>query len=306
MVGSAVGVSDEAGAGTDVRARGVLLVGTPDDTDDVVRALADEGVPVGTADPSDGPGPVERALDDLGDRLPVACGGDGTVHHLVRQLRDRGLLADRPVGLVRRGTADDLAGTLGLPHETGPARDVLLAGRSRALDLLAVDGGDVVVNVDHVGLGAHAARRGTALKPWLRTAAYPAGALAVAARGRHWHVRVEVDGRVVHDGEAALVAVGNGHRVGGGAPLLPGAQPDDGLADVLVAAPASLRRRLALLRALRRGEHVAERDVLLTSGRRVTLEAHPPVDVDVDGELLDPVATRGWTVEARAWRVLVP
>ena len=293
-------------AATDVRARGVLLVGTPDDTDDVVRALREHGVQVRATDPSDGAGPVERALDELGDLLPVACGGDGTVHHLVRQLHVRGLLEDRPVGLVRRGTADDLAGALGLPHETGRATDVLLAGRSRTLDLLRVDDGDVVVNVDHVGLGAHAARRGTALKPWLRAAAYPAGALAVAGRGRHWHVRLEVDGRVVHDGEAALVAVGNGHRVGGGAPLLPGAQPDDGLADVLVAAPDSLRRRLALLRALRHGEHVAEPDVVTLSGQRVTLQSDPPVDVDVDGELLDPVAERGWTVAPGAWRVLVP
>ena len=287
-----------------VRQEGVLLVGTPADREGLVLALRARGADVRTVDPADGEDAVRAALATHAARLPVACGGDGSVHHLVRELAEAGTL-HRPVGVLPRGTGDDLAGHLALPRDEAAAADALLTGRVRRLDLLETDDGALVVNADHLGLGARAAGRADALKPFLGPLAYLVGGVAVGWHQSTWECVVEVDGEVVHEGPAVVVAVGVGHRVGGGVPLLPGSQADEGAARVVVAAPVGRRERVALGLALRRGEHPGRAGVTAARGQEVRLRADRPMPVDLDGELLAPVTERSWTLREAAWGVVV-
>ena len=63
--------------------------------------------------------------------------------------------------------------------------------------------------------------------------------------------------------------------------------------------------RAAFAAALLAGRHVDRDDVLVTRGRQVTF-AGPPVELDADGEIHEPVGSRTWRVEHRACAVLVP
>jgi len=88
------------------------------------------------------PGDLDRLLDDLGDRMLVIVGGDGSVHTAVATLHTRGeLAADRPIGLVPLGTGNDLARTLGIPLDPADAARALVSGRPRPLDLVVDDAG---------------------------------------------------------------------------------------------------------------------------------------------------------------------
>jgi YegS/Rv2252/BmrU family lipid kinase len=251
------------------------------------------------------PGDLDRVIDDLGDRTLVVVGGDGSVHTAVAALHARGALTpDRPLGLVPLGTGNDLARTLGIPLDPAEAARAVVAGRPRALDLVVDDAGGVVVNAVHIGVGAEAAERASGLKDRLGKAAYAVGSVAAGAGAGGWSLRVLVDGSPLPvDGEVLMVAVANGRTIGGGAGIAPDAEPDDGLADVVVATSTGPLARLGFAVAMRRGEHVGRDDVLVVRGRQVSVtgEAFP---VNADGELDGPVAARTWTVLPRAWAIL--
>lgn len=253
------------------------------------------------------PGDLDRVLDDLGERTLVVVGGDGSVHTAVAALHTRGeLSATRPLGLVPLGTGNDLARTLGIPLDPAEAARAFLSGRPRALDLVVDDGGGVVVNAVHLGVGAEAAEKAAALKDRLGKAAYAVGSVAAGAGAGGWALRVSVDGAAVHvDDEVLMVGVANGRTIGGGAPLAPDASPDDGLVDVVVVTSTGPLARLGFAVALREGDHVERDDVLVVRGRDVTVtgEAFP---LNADGELDGPVTSRRWTVQPGAWAVVVP
>jgi YegS/Rv2252/BmrU family lipid kinase len=255
------------------------------------------------AEPED----LGRVLDGLGERTLVVVGGDGSVHTAVAALHDRGeLSADRPVGLVPLGTGNDLARTLGIPLDPAAAARALLAGSVRPLDLVVDDAGGVVVNAVHLGVGAEAAEKASALKDRLGRAAYAVGSIAAGAGVTGWHLQVVVDGVAVEvDREVLMVAVANGRTIGGGAPLAPDASPDDGLVDVVVATSTGPLARLGFAVALRDGEHVERDDVLVVRGRSVRVSGDP-FPLNADGELAGPVPARTWTVRPAAWSVLVP
>jgi YegS/Rv2252/BmrU family lipid kinase len=268
----------------------------------VLRSGADVRVEA-CADPSHLPGLLSRREG----RQVVMAGGDGSLHLLVAALEVAGeLSAAEPVGLLPLGTGNDFARTVGIPLDPAEAAAALLAGRPRPLDLIVDDAGGVVVNVVHLGIGAQAAARATALKDRLGKAAYAVGSAVAGVEERGWALRVEVDGVVVHDeGPVLMAGVCNGRTIGGGAEIAPEAVPDDGLLDVVIATSTGPLARLGFAVALREGDHVERDDVVAVQGRSVSVsgEAFPG---NADGELQDPVERRTWTVRPNAWALVVP
>lgn len=250
---------------------------------------------------------LRAALEQNPHRRPVVLGGDGSLHTLVAVLHETGELDSRLVGLVPMGTGNDLARTLGLPLEPQAAAHAVLGGTERRLDLLVDDLGLVVVNAVHLGVGAEAAREAIALKSTLGRLSYTAGALVAGVRASGWRLRVTVDDHVLADGTDRVLMVGlsNGATIGGGTPLGPHAEPDDGMVDVVVAMSTGPIARLAFAAWLSLGRHDRRDDVLNTRGRRVVVSGEP-TPVNADGELLSPASTRGWTVLPSALRIVVP
>jgi diacylglycerol kinase family enzyme len=301
--------------------QGLLVVvnkaaGTTDDDSvtaalEALRAGADVRV-AATADADE----LLEAVAGRGDRRVVVVGGDGSVHAAVRALdRVGGLDPRAPVGIVPRGTGNDLARTLGLPTDPGEAAHVVLTGTPRPLDLVRDDAGGVVVNAVHVGVGALAAAEAHRFKERLGTAAFPLGAAIAGVTTSGWPLRVEVDGRVPVHGSAQwspdgstdvlMLAVCTGATIGGGTPLAPAALVDDGLAEVVVSTATGPVARAAFATALLGGRHVDRDDVLVTRGREVTFSG-PPVALNADGDVEEDVGSRTWRVERHAWSVLTP
>jgi diacylglycerol kinase family enzyme len=273
---------------------------------EVLRRVADVIV-VRTAD-----------LDALGaalrvhrERLTVLAGGDGSLHAAVQLLYNAHLLdPGRPFGLLPLGTGNDLARTLGIPLDPVAAAETVLDGRPRTLDIAVDDTGEVLVNAAHAGVGAEAGRLASGWKPALGVAAYPLGGLVAGFTSEGWAMDVEVDGVRVHDSARPILmlGVGNGRSIGGGTPLAPNAEPDDGLLDVVVAAVHGPRNRYAYGMALRDGVHIRREDVRVHRGRHVSLsvpEGAEPFRVNTDGEVSDEVRRRSWEVKAGVWSVLV-
>jgi YegS/Rv2252/BmrU family lipid kinase len=259
------------------------------------------------SEPLGHPAELDALLGRYPGHRPVAAGGDGTLHLLVAALHARGELADRVLGLVPMGTGNDMARTLGIPHEDPvAAARVVVHGAVRRLDLLTDDDGGVVVNAVHLGIGAQASADGEPLKPVLGRLAYRVGAVLAGARSRGWPLAVVVDGRDLTEGRPVLqVGIGNGRTIGGGTPLTPDAAPDDGLAEVVVSTATGPVARFRYARLLLDGRHTGHPAVTVARGRVVEVSGDR-TPINSDGELGEAVTRRRWTVQPGAWQVTVP
>ncbi|WP_231123297.1 diacylglycerol/lipid kinase family protein [Nocardioides sambongensis] len=258
-----------------------------------------------------------EALDEC---RVVVIGGDGSIHAVMAALHRHHLLGGVEVALVPMGTGNDFARTLGLPLDAVAAAPIAATGTARPADLVVDDTGAVTVNGVHVGASAEAGERGAAWKERLGRVGvgrvnlgklgYPIGALLTAVDPPMRRLRVEVDGKVVHDTDhrVLMVALGNGASVGGGTELTPAADPHDGQVDVLIATPAGVWSRLRVAALLPFRRHPEDADVQMLRGSTITIAADAGDDFDVnsDGEIDGPVRRRTWRVLPGAYRVVVP
>jgi YegS/Rv2252/BmrU family lipid kinase len=254
------------------------------------------------------PAELDDALSRRGDRTLVVAGGDGSIHAVVNALARRDELDQGTLGLLPLGTGNDFAHGLGLPEDAAEAAQVILTGTPQALDLLLdEDSGSVVVNSVHAGAGAEAARTGQGWKERWGKVGYALGAAVAIVSPPEVRLQVEADGAVVCTAQDRVlqVAIGNGPYVGGGAPLTPDARPDDGQADVLVAAARRLGARLLYAAGLLVGRHGERDDVTTLRARHVVLTG-AKFWCSEDGEITGPHRRRAWRVLPGAFRVLVP
>jgi diacylglycerol kinase (ATP) len=254
------------------------------------------------------PAELDAILDRRGERTLVVVGGDGSLHTTLRALWHRGEAGRCPVGLVPLGTGNDFARGVGIPLDPVEAARLIVTGHPSTMDLVVEAGGDVVVNAVHVGTGADAAVRARPLKPYLRIAAFPLGALLAGVRATGLRLRVEVDGRAVVTSRRRVLMAGfaNAPSIAGGTALLaPGASPHDGRVDVVVSLAVRPLARAGYALALLRGTHTRRSDVLRRPGRTIRVTGGP-FHANADGEITGPHHCLEWTVHPAAWRCHLP
>ena len=237
---------------------------------------------------------TDDVLKRPGNRRLVVCGGDGSLHNVVAVLHKQGALSSvGPIGLIPFGTGNDFARSVGLPLDPAEAARVVVDGVARPRELLVDDQGGIVMNVVHVGIGAEAGRMARMWKRRLGPTAYPIGSVLAGLRSSGWWLRVVVDDKIIADGTVPVlqVALALGTSIGGGSPIAPGAQPDDGLVDVVVSYATRPLARLGYALHLRRGEHVQRDDVHVTLARTVAISGQRFL-WNADGELGPPVQRR--------------
>lgn len=256
-----------------------------------------------------------------GEPLPCAdaaivLGGDGTVHHYLRDLSRLKI----PVLVVPRGSGNDFAHALGLRDD----REVLAAwrrfcdtGHYREIDLgMIAPLGDLSVsprlfcNVAGAGLDSEANRRANAMPRWLRgRGGYMLGVLGAirSFSAKRFVINAQrvayPPGRI--DESGFMVAFANGPTYGGGLRIAPAADLADGQLDVCFVRQMGKARLLRLLPRVFSGRHVETPKVEYFKTARLRLETEVPLDVYADGEFVcrTPVEV---SVVARGLRVIAP
>lgn len=258
-----------------------------------------------TSEDDPGQGRAAEAVDAGVDRVIVA-GGDGTVRAVAEALSGSGV----ELGIIPAGTANLLDYNLGLPRTEQPALEVAAAGHPHDIDLveIVVDGERTERFAVMAGAGLDAMIMDEVsgdLKKSIGTAAYFVA--AGKALGRlPMKLRITVDGHRIKHHKAIMVLIGN---VGGVPPnidLIPGARYDDGLLDVMVAAP---RRWIDWLKII--GRMIIRRqrkdDALeLRQGKKVEISLSKPDTYELDGDVAGEFTTMTAEILPKALRVVLP
>lgn len=238
-----------------------------------------------------GPGDVRREVArarDAGDDRVIVCGGDGTLHLAVQELAG----GDTALAVIPAGTGDDNARTLGIPRDDVAAAARLAAsGAVSRVDLGHATTGDgterYVLGVMSSGFDSLVNERANRMRWPTGTARYLVAILGELRTFRPVHYRAELDGRAI-DGEAMLVAVGNGASYGGGMRICPAADPADACLDVTWLHGVKTRTFLRVFPRVFSGTHVETPYVSTYRAAAVSLDA-PGQLAYADGERVGPL-----------------
>lgn len=238
-------------------------------------------------------GDAVRAIASLPPRQRVVVvGGDGTLQQLLPAL----LAGGHDLGVVPAGSGDDTARAFGLRGLAWPQT------LERALNAPAAPVDLGLLHTEHetrpfvsslcVGFDAAISARAQRGPRWLAgLLRYLLATLAEIARLRPWPMKVDVDGRTLHDGPALFASVVNTPTYGGGMPIAPGARIDDGRLDLVVAGRFGRLDALAMLPRLLAGTHLGHPRVAHATLAAMQIVAGEPIPLAADGEPLRAART---------------
>ena len=228
-----------------------------------------------------------RLCVDNGGRRIVTAGGDGSVHEACNGImRANG---EATLGVIPTGTGNDFAKAAGISLDWEKAT-LLLADRITAgVQSRAVDVGRMndryFANGAGVGFDARVNRIARSYRLPMGDLVYLLAVFRGMAEGIATpHMRISTDGDV-RTGPITLANVASGPWVGGMFKIAPMARNDDGKFDLLIVAPVSRPRILALLPKLMAGKHMGEKEITHEAVTRILIESDEPVDSHLDGEI---------------------
>lgn len=226
--------------------------------------------------------------------LFIVLGGDGTIHRFLPEL----VRSQKPVLITPCGSGNDLARALAIRS----VDDAASLARGFVQSNAPIRQIDIGVITDctgketpfcctaGVGLDAAAARFANSMPSWLRA---HGGYLIAAMNGVFINPKLELTVIAGSGAEAerieqsaCLFTIANTKSFGGGLPIAPDAQLDDGQFDCILADAMTKAKLAGAALSLLRSTHldVAEIHSMRVAG--VHLESNPPADVYADGEFV--------------------
>ena len=229
----------------------------------------------------------------------VAVGGDGIVGTLAGALCG----SEGDLAIIPAGRGNDFARVLGIPTDPAAAARIAYEGEERLLDVGQVDGKSFV-GIASFGFDSEANRIANETKLIKGNLVYVLAGLRALRSWRPARFDVTVDGRS-HSAHGYGVAVANSKAYGGGIYLVPHAELDDGLLDVMITADYPKRRFPGAAVKAFKGAHVTDPALTFLRGERIEVDADRPFTIYADG---DPLAELPATITVmrRALRVVVP
>jgi YegS/Rv2252/BmrU family lipid kinase len=248
-------------------------------------------VEIAISDRAGHPRELALAFRSAGTPLVIAWGGDGTVNEIASALA----YSATALAIVPAGSGNGLATELGISRDPRVALKDAFTGADRRIDAGEVNG-RLFVNLLGIGFDGHIARQFQQLAQGRRGALpYLTIGLRSVWRYRPSTYRLTIEGETI-ESRALLVAFANSCQYGNNAVIAPRAKVDDGKLEVVIVkwwpAPLNFLRLHHLFR------RTADRapGVISRAVRDAVVEADAPMEMHVDGEIVDP--SRRATVRA--------
>lgn len=217
----------------------------------------------------------------------IIVGGDGTLHQAINYLQDFQI----PIGLIPAGSANDFAKALKISLNYKKALARITAKTPKSYDLIKMNN-EWVHSVAGMGVDAETAIKSikSPLKKWLNRAflgklTYLLTFFTVIRYYKPFHIEFSFqDGSIRHFERVWLLAVGNTTYYGGGIPICPKADPEDGLLEVTIVHSLSLWTLLFVLPTVFFRAHTMLPFVTTIQAEGFSVKTDHPVLVQGDGE----------------------
>ncbi|MDD3213420.1 MAG: diacylglycerol kinase family lipid kinase, partial [Eubacteriales bacterium] len=224
---------------------------------------------------------LARALADEGVETVLSVGGDGTLNEVAA-----GLVSTRTaLGIIPAGTGNDFIKTLGTPRKWEDALEYILTHPAKPLDTGTINN-SFFINVCGTGFDVmvldfalRAKKRVRGIWPYLY------GVIAAIRAFRPFDMIVEIGDEIKLKGKYMICTIANGRYIGGGIPILPAADVDDGLLDVMVVDPLPGWRIPFYLPAILGGTLMKKKIAHHYRAARCSLASHG-MRLNMDGEII--------------------
>ena len=279
-------------------------------------------LPTSAEDP--GQGPAREALD-AGATVIIAAGGDGTVRAVAEVVRG----TEASLALLPSGTGNLLARNLELTlDDAAHSFETAYTGADRKIDVARIDIRRADNSVDKhaflvmAGTGLDAkimSNTDDDLKKKVGWLAYAQAFVRVLRDKTQLRLEYKVDAHRNHSARAQALIVGNCGSLPANILLLPDASVDDGLLDIIVVKPESLRGWLAVAFKIlwengvvkrtkwgRRMTELKSDSVVMRQGKSLTVRLSRPEEVELDGDPFGEMVGCRVTVEPGVLTVKVP
>lgn len=156
-------------------------------------------------------------------RAVIAVGGDGTVSEVASGMIHTG----KPMGIIPAGTGNDFIKTVRIPKDPLQAFSFIMDRPAKAVDTATING-DFFLNVSGTGFDVQVLECAAEKKKKYRgLTPYLLGLLQAISGFVPVNVQLNYDGTDA-DGEYLICAIANGRYIGGGIPICPVADVEDG------------------------------------------------------------------------------
>lgn len=243
---------------------------------------------------------LARKAVELKANLVIAAGGDGTINEIIQVLAG----SETALGVLPNGTVNVWARELGIPLDEAGARDLLVNGRTRSVDLGCVNGRYflLMVGIGFDGEVIQAVER----KPLKRLGVigYALAALWLGPGYNGFPVVVQIDGLVVKT-RALQIFVGNTQLYAGAFKFTWRAKIDDGLLDLCIVRKRNLLGRIVVLWDFLLRREQRRLWVRYDTFTSIKIETLRPVPFHIDGEAAGYTPAT-FQVAPAALKVIVP
>ena len=234
---------------------------------------------------------LARSAYARGQRQFLAVGGDGTAYEIVNGLFPEAAAGARPaLGFLPLGTGNSFLRDF-TDRGAEYAAEAIVEGRRRACDVLRLGhaGGEFYfINLLSVGFTADVTAAANRRFKALGELGYVLGVLLCLARLDRRSFPLRVDDDPEYDRRRCLFLTFNNSKYTGGKMMIaPRASTDDGLIDYVRWGPIGRMGLLRNLATLFDGSHLSHPLAAHRKARTIEFALDGPVDVMVDGEVLN-------------------
>ena len=210
-----------------------------------------------------------------------ACGGDGTINEVAREL----VSTSTALGVIPGGSGNGFAKSLGLPEDIDSAIGLLKGFKTREIDV-GVICGKYFFSTAGCGFDARLSKRyneGKVSRKVRGIVPYYPLALSEFFRFKPRELTIQTDCQTIKVAPLILTAA-NTEQYGGGAVIAPGAQPDDGLLDLCIVPKTGLMAARKLARRVLSGNVTDFNGYTCVRTDRVEITGAGDSVVQADGE----------------------
>lgn len=222
-----------------------------------------------------------------GTATVLSIGGDGTLNEIAAGL----VHTQTALGIIPAGTGNDFIKAIGTPRKWEAALEYVLTHPAHPLDTGTIND-SFFINVCGTGFDVMVLDYALKAKKFARGIwPYLYGVLAAIRTFRPIEMLVEIGDEIRLKGKYMICTIANGRYIGGGIPILPLAEVDDGLLDVMVVESLPGWKIPLYLPAILGGSLIHKKFAHHYRAKHCTLTS-PGMRLNLDGEIVPMESAR--------------